>query len=165
MSFASRSDLLARSNARRLAQLAVPADMPMVADELLRVVIEGGDTSGFTPEEQTALARAMDAIDKALADADALLVSYGIPPTVQTTLLARLASTVALYYLQGAERMTPEVQEAYDRVIAMLKSYAKGEMPDLVPPDPEAEPPSDDLAIIGSAPRRYRTGNFNEVGL
>ena len=33
MAFASRSDLLARSNARRLAQLAVPADMDMVPDD------------------------------------------------------------------------------------------------------------------------------------
>ena len=67
-----------------------------------------------------ALALALEAIDKALADADALILSYGIPATVQTTLLARLASTVALYYLQGAERMTDDVRKAYDGVIDTL---------------------------------------------
>ncbi|WP_407059072.1 hypothetical protein ACKZDW_13320 [Ralstonia syzygii subsp. celebesensis] len=41
MGFASRSDLLARSNARRLAQLAVPADMDMVPEDALRTAIEG----------------------------------------------------------------------------------------------------------------------------
>ena len=89
MAFASRSDLLARSNARRLAQLAVPADMDMVPDEALRAAIAGSDLSAFSQAEQAALALALEAIDKALADADALILSYGIPDTVQTTLLAR----------------------------------------------------------------------------
>jgi phage gp36-like protein len=155
MAFASRSDLLARSNARRLAQLAVPADLNMVPDDALRVAIAGSDLGAYSPAEQSALALALEAIDKALADADALILSYGIPDTVQTTLLARLASTVALYYLQGAECMTDDVRKAYDSTIDTLKAHARGDL-DLVPRAPTDPAPSDDLAVIESQPRRYR---------
>lgn len=154
MPFASRADLLARSNARRLANLAVPADVAMVPDEALRVAIAGGDLTGYTAAEQAALALALDAIDKVLADADALLLSYGLPAGAQTTLLARLASTVALYYLQGAERMTDDVRKAYDGAIDTLKAHARGDL-NLVPAAPTDPVPSSDLAIVESQPRRY----------
>lgn len=166
MGFASRSDLLARSSAMRLAQLAVPTDMNMVPDEALRVAISGGDLSQYSQEEQEALALALDAIDKALNDADALILSYGIPATVQTTLLSRLASTVALYYLQGAERMTDDLKHAYEGAIATLKSHSRGEV-NLIPPAETDPVLSDDLAIISSSPRRYRSARScdDEVGL
>lgn len=154
MAFASRADLLARSNARRLAQLAVPADMEMVPDDALRVAIAGGDLSGFPSMVQITLGLALEAIDKALADADALILTYGVPATVQTTLLARLASTVALYYLQGAERLDKDSTAAYDGVIATLKSHARGDL-NLIPPVPSDPVPSGDLAIVESQPRRY----------
>lgn len=164
MPFATRADLLARSNARRLAQLAVPADMAMVPDDALRVAIAGGDLSAYTADDQVALAAALDAIDKALGDADALILSYGIPDTVQTTLIARLASTIALYYLQGAERMTKEVQQAYDAAIAMLNKHSTGQL-NLIPPAPSDPLPSSDLVVIESAPGRYGVATEDEVGL
>lgn len=154
MPFATRSDLLARSNARRLSQLAVPADLDMVPDDALRAAVTGGDLSGFTPEAQAALVLALETIDQALNDADALILSYGIPATVQTTLLARLASTIALYYLQGAERMTDDVRRAYEGAIDTLKSHARGDV-NLIPPAPTDPVPSDDLVVIESAPGRY----------
>lgn len=164
MAFASRADLLARSNARRLANLAVPADVGMVPDEALRAAIAGGDLTGYSAEEQAALELALEAIDKALADAEELILSYGIPATVQTTLMARLASTVALYYLQGAERMTDDVRKAYEGVIATLKAHSRGEL-DLVPAGPADPVLSDDLAMIESQPRRYNTAWPHEDGL
>jgi phage gp36-like protein len=152
--FASRADLLTCANARRLAQLAVPADYAMpVSDTALRAVIEGAELAGFPAEEQTALTLALFAIDRALSDADELLLSYGVPAEIQTTLLARLASTVALYYLQGAERMTADVEKAYKAVIDLLKAFARGEV-DFAAPDPNA-PPEGGLAMIDSAPARY----------
>lgn len=154
MPFATRSDLLARSNARRLAQLAVPADVAMVPDDALRVAVAGGDLAGYPAEDQAALVLALDAIDQALNDADALILSYGIPATVQTTLLARLTSTVALYYLQGAERMTEDVRKAYEGVVDTLKSHARGDV-NLIPPAPTDPAPSGDLVVIESAPSRY----------
>lgn len=154
MAFASRADLLARSNARRLAQLAVPADVDMVPDDALRVAIVGADLGAFSQAVQAALALALEAIDKALADADALILSYGIPDTVQNTLLSRLASTVALYYLQGAERMTDDVRRAYEGAVNTLKSHSRGEL-NLVPAAPADPAPSGDAAVIESQPGRY----------
>lgn len=154
MAFASRSDLLARSNARRLAQLAVPADVDMVPDDALRAAIAESSLDAFGPAVQAALALALEAIDKALADADALILSYGIPETVQTTLLSRLASTVALYYLQGAERMTDDVRRAYEGAVSTLKSHSRGEL-NLVPAAPTDPVPSGDMAVIESQPGRY----------
>ncbi|WFP51425.1 DUF1320 family protein [Methylomonas sp. EFPC3] len=157
MPFATRADLLARTNARRLAQLAVPADMVMPPEAALRVAIDGGSLTGYSADEQTALAGALDAIDKCLADADALILSYGIPDTVQTTLIARLASTVALYYLHGAERMTDDAAKAYQGVIDTLKAHARGEL-NLIPPEPPlpTDPVvSDDLVQFESSARRY----------
>lgn len=164
MPFATRADLLARSNARRLAQLAVPSDVDMVPDDALRVAIAGGDVTGFTPEEQAALALALDAIDKALADADALALSYGIPADAQSTLLARITSTLALYYLQGTERMTEDIQKAYDAQLALLTAHSKGTL-NLLPSAalaPGETPPSSDLAIIESQPPRYGVRRYCE---
>ena len=110
MPFASRTDLVARANIRRIAQLAAPADMDMVPVDMLRIAIDGGDLSGYPSEDQDAITIALDTIDKCLSDADALLMTYDIPETAQSTLLARLASTVALYYLQQGEQMTDAVQ-------------------------------------------------------
>ncbi|MDR2188941.1 MAG: DUF1320 domain-containing protein [Azonexus sp.] len=157
MAFATRADLLARCNAQRLKLLAVPADRAMLDSDTLRRLIEGGDASALDAEDQQTAALALDAIDKALDDANALLLSYGIPATVESTLLARLSSTVAIYYLQGAERMTEEVQRAYDGVIKMLTAFGRGEL-DLLPPDAALPAAPDDPVVIESAPPRYRGG-------
>ncbi|WP_026600499.1 phage protein Gp36 family protein [Methylomonas sp. 11b] len=157
MPFATRADLLARSNARRLAQLAVPADKTMPPEAALRVAIDGGDLTGYTADEQVALTLALDAIDTALNDAEQVLIGAGVPDGTQTSLLARMASTIALFYLQGAERMTAEVQKAYDGVMDMIKMFKRGEL-DLVPaPPPGPLDPviSEDLVQFESSSRRY----------
>ncbi len=154
--FATRSDLLARSNARRLAQLAVPADVQMPPDDALRVAIAGGGLDAYTVEEQSVIALALDAIDKALVDASELIASYGIPAATQTTLLARLCSTIALYYLQGAERMSKDVQDAYDSALDSLKRHSRGEM-SLIPADPTAPALPEDQVLFVSDARRYGT--------
>jgi phage gp36-like protein len=164
MAFATRTDLLARSNARRLFQLAVPADMAMPPEDALRVAIAGGDLTIYDDADQLTLAAALAAIDDALADADSLMLSYGIPATVQTTLLARLASTIALYYLQGAERMTKEVQQAYDAAVAMLNKHSTGQL-NLIPAAPTDPVPSADVVTIESRPGRYTYSIEDEVGL
>lgn len=163
MSFASRADLLARSNARRLAQLAVPADISMPRDDALRAAINGEDLSAYTPAEQAALQLALDTMDKCLADADALILTYGIPATVQTSLLARIASTIALYYLQGVERMTDELNAAYADAIAKLKSHARGEQ-NLIPPAPDAPVIEGDVIVVESNSSRYSTSSADIGG-
>lgn len=154
MTFATRSDLLARSNARRLIQLAVPTDVEMPPDDALRIGIAGGDVSIFTLAEQASLTLALDAIDNALADANDLITSHGIPDTATSTLLARLASTIALYYLQGAERMTDQVSKAYDDAVAKLRQHAKGEI-NLLPFTAAEIALPEDQVLVSSSPRRY----------
>ncbi|WP_035384003.1 phage protein Gp36 family protein [Ferriphaselus sp. R-1] len=154
MAFATRSDLLARSNARRLAQLAVPADVQMPPDDALRVAIAGGDLSALTSEEHASVTLALSAIDGALVDAAEVLVSYRIPTTASSPLIARLCSTIALYYLQGAERMTDEVKVAYEASIGMLRSHARGDLNLLPVTVAEAALPEDQV-ILSSSPRRY----------
>lgn len=166
MSFATRADLLARSNARRLAQLAIPADMAMPPDEALRVTIAGGDLAAYSADERTALAAALDAIDKALGDADALIESHGIPAAVRSTLLARLASTIALYYLYDAEKCPREVRDAYDGAVGTLKAHARGEL-SLTPAAAPATPGDDGGPAVFSTPSRYGRAcrPDDEVGL
>lgn len=150
--FATRADLLKRSNASRLAQLAIPADRAMVDDSALRMAIEGGDLSAYSDDDLESITLAMDAIDSAIADAGEVIISYGIPADIHTTLLARIASTIAMYYLQGVERMTDDVKNAYDAAMKMLDGHAKGTLA-LVPVSP-AEPVGFG-AEITSNPTRY----------
>jgi len=154
MAFATRADLLARSNARRLANLATPADMAMPPEDALRVAIAGGSLAGYSTEAQASIAGALDAIDKALADADALILSYGIAATAQSTLLARISSTIALYYLQGAEKMTDDVRKAYEGEVATLKAHSRGDL-DLAPTAPTVPLITENLVFIESTPGRY----------
>lgn len=169
--FATRQDLLGRSNARRLAQLAVPADVAMVPLDAVRVALTGGSLSGFDAETQASLALAMHAIDNALGDADALLTSYSVPATATSPVLTRMACTVAMYYLQGAERLEKSDAQAYDGVIRLLNQHQRGEI-DLVPAATGGTTTTtDDVAFIESSPGRYgvsRAGmstTFDEVGL
>ncbi len=154
MGFASRSDLLARCNARRIANLAVPADAAMLPDHALRAAIEGGVLTGYTADEQAVIAQALRAIDIALADADDLVASYGIPEIVRTPLLARLASTIALFYLQGGERMTEPVQKAYDAAVETFRQHARGTL-NLIPTLPTDPVLVDGGSEIVSRPGRY----------
>jgi phage gp36-like protein len=134
--FATRADLLTRINARRLAQLAVPADHEMPDDEqALRAAIEAGDPAAAPGFEET-LRAALATLDKALSDASALLISYGIPAEIRTQLLVRLCCTVAIYYLYDAERMTDDVRRAYEAVLKLLDRWRAGELPGLVPSEP-----------------------------
>lgn len=153
MAFATRLDLLARGSANRIAQLAVPTDMRMQPLGEVRAVLQGADVASYPADQQPALAGALEKVDKALADADALILSYGIPADVLTSLLARLASTVALFYLAG-NSVTKEEVAAYEAALATLKSHARGEI-SLIPAAPDAPALESDLAIITSNPSRY----------
>lgn len=154
MGFASRHDLLARSNAERIAQLAVPADREMPGI-ILRASIDGEDLSAYPDIDQDTITLALETIDKCLADADDLLVSYGVPADARSSLLARYASTVAVYYLYQGEIVTEPVQVAYDEVISQLTKFSKG-LVDLLPPGYEGEDPdAGGGALIESDPPRF----------
>nr|VFJ90837.1 MAG: Protein of unknown function (DUF1320) [Candidatus Kentron sp. LFY] len=154
MGFATRADLLARSNAHRLLHLAVPTDEDPPPEEMLRIAIEDGDLSGYTQDDRDAISGALVVIDTALADADAMIRSYGIPEGTQTPVLARLAATLSLCYLQQTVKgvaLDEDTKRAHDGVIATLSSHARGIL-DLVPPI--AAPSGEDI-LVESSPRRY----------
>lgn len=153
--YASRSDLLRNSNARRLMQLAVPTDRKVPLDDaLLRIAIEGGDLSAVSSEDQETLALSLDAIDTALIDANALIVSYKVPEDATASILKRLACNIALYFLQGTERQVETVTKNYEAAVRLLEMHSKGVMslvPDTsVPPEPVGLG-----AEIGSNPSRF----------
>jgi phage gp36-like protein len=157
MPFATRADLLARTNARRLAQLAMPTDVEMVDDAALRVAIGGGSLSGYSAEQQAAIELMLGAIDDALKDADSAIVSYGVPATASDTMLTRLACTLAYYYLQGMERLTEDTRLAYADAMDQLRRHAQG-LINLVPtaaPNPGEPALAGDFVVIESKPRRY----------
>ena len=156
MSFATRTDLLARTDARRLAALATPADREMLTDtNALRVAISGGDLTGYSETEQTTIALMIAVIDSALADAAGLVISYGIPALTQTPLLSRIASTIAYCYLQSTEGQSAEVKSLYDAQIKLLENHAKG-MSSLIPVAETTPPaPATDESVIFSNPTRY----------
>jgi len=153
MGFATRHDLLARSNAKSLAVLAVPADkeMPGIA---LRAAIDGEDLSEYPEVDNETMELALATLDKCLADADALLISYGVPADARSDLLARYASVVALYYLYQGEKITEEIKASYDEVISQLVKFSKG-LINLLPPDYVGADAGGGMAIIESAPSRY----------
>lgn len=157
MAYATRADLLARTNAQRLAQLAVPADVAMVPLEVMRAAFSGGGAGELDPATQQAVDLALEAVDHALADADVLMQSYGVPATASNTMLTRMACTLAMYYLQGGEGLSKDDAMAYDGVLRLLGQYRRGEI-DLTPGvivDPAV--PEGDLVSIESAPGRYGT--------
>jgi len=163
MTYATRQDLLDRSNARRLAQLAVPADVAMAPLEAVRAALTGGDLSSFDADTQEAVALALRAIDNALADADALIASYGVPAAPTPAVLTRMACTVALYYLQGAERLEKTDALAYDGVMRLLAQHKRGEI-DLTPGAAAGTTVSDgDTVAVESAPGRYGGTYTSEV--
>ena len=152
--FATPADVLARTNPRRLAQLAIPADNEMPPTEALRVAINGGDLTVYTTAQQTALSLGIAAINGALSDANQLMLGYGVPATAASTLIARLCTTVALYYLQGTEKVTEDVLRAYHSAVDTLKAFKRGDI-ELVPTAATAVLPGVDLVLMSSQRRRY----------
>lgn len=170
MAYATRADLLARTNARRLAQLVVPADVAMVELDVMRAAFSGGDIGTLDEATQAAVDLALQAADNALADASTLMQSYGVSATATNTMLTRMACTLAMYYLQGGEGLAKDDAMAYDGVMRLLGQYRRGEI-DLTPGEP-ADPaePEGDLVNITSAPGRYgaaavddTTGGWSET--
>lgn len=167
MSYATRADLLARSNAQRLVQLAVPTDVGMVPLDVMRAALDGSALGALDADTAQAVELGLQAVDKALGDADALMQSYGVPAPATGTMLTRMACTLAMYYLQGAAGLDKDEVSAYDGVISLLKQYRRGEI-DLTPGVP-ADPavPEGDLVSIESAPPRYGhsgyTGGWSET--
>lgn len=163
MPFATRADLLKTVNVHKLGQLAVPTDMAMPDEEILRVAIVGGDLGEFTEFDQDLIDLALVNIDQALVDASELIVSYGIPANAVSTLITRYTAQVTVYLLAASQdSVTEQLLAAYNSVIKQLQMHARGEINLL--PDTSATPITDDVITITSAPSRYiPTANGNDL--
>jgi len=125
MSFATPADLLRRSNADRLLQLSIPADMGMVSSGALRDAISGVGLGGYDADVRDTINAALEVIDCALGDATALISGYGVSQDASSESLKRIASTLAMYYLLGNGRGESDEKE-YAATIKLLESHAKG---------------------------------------
>jgi len=101
MSYATATELLIRFDFDEISQRADRMVPRLVTDEMLRIAAAGGDLSGFTPEERAAIARAMEKVDRALAD--------------------------ARYYLYD-DQFTETVKQRYDANIKFLIGVASGDV-------------------------------------
>ncbi|MFY2646294.1 phage protein Gp36 family protein, partial [Achromobacter insuavis] len=104
MSYATATELLIRFDSDEISQRADRMVPRLVTDEMLRIAASGGDLSGFTPEERAAIARAMEKVDRALADARNTIDSYiagryTLPLSSVPQVLIRIACELARYYL------------------------------------------------------------------
>ncbi len=159
---ATRQDLLKRANVDVLLQLAVPTDFEMIFQpEMLRAAINGGVLTGYTADEQSACAAALVVIDQALADADELVRGFGITAATASPLLARMTSTIALYYLYGLHSIPESVEAAYQAALKTLKGFANGDITIGVAPT-DAAGTSPDVVLFASPTRRY--GGFGGGG-
>ena len=124
MSYATTTELLIRFDSDEIAQRADRLVPRLVTDEMLRIAAAGGDLSGFTPEERAAIARAMEKVDRALADARNTIDSYiagryTLPLSTVPQVLTRIACELARYYLYD-DQITDTVKQRYDANIKFL---------------------------------------------
>lgn len=76
MSYISHAQLAERPGARELAQVATAAHKPMVDPELMEATLLGGDRAGWTPDQVALADDALQRIDDATADAQALIDGF-----------------------------------------------------------------------------------------
>ena len=132
MSYATTTELLIRFDSDEIAQRADRAVPRLITDEMLRIAAAGGDLSGFTPEERAAIARAMEKVDRALADARNTIDSYiagryTLPLSTVPQVLTRIACELARYYLYD-DQITDTVKQRYDANIKFLVGVASGDV-------------------------------------
>jgi phage gp36-like protein len=128
--YALAADLLVRFDATELAQVATPAEHPVVAPALLRLTIEGADRSAYTPEQIVAADAAAARIGQALGDADNdidlyLGARYDLPITPVPQTLVRVACDLARYQLYD-DAAPEEVRDRYKAARRVLEHLAKG---------------------------------------
>lgn len=164
--FATRKDLLDRSDVDLLTQLIVPTDREMVfSPELLRLVVEGeagldGEAAqDYTEEERQSIALALQVMDKALADASELVGGYGFTAAQSSPLLARVTSIIALYFLHGHHHIPEHIERQFNVQLKLLEKMASGQIKAGLPTDPVT--PEDAIQITSErrrygAPRPYR---------
>lgn len=155
--FATRKDLLDRSDVDLLTLLVVPTDREMVwSPELLRLAImqglESAAAADYTDEERESTRLALEVLDKALADASELVGGYGFAPAQASPLLARLTSIIALYFLYGHHQIPEHMERQFAAQLKLLDKMAAGQIKAGVAVEPAVP---EDAIQITSERRRY----------
>ncbi|WP_241047866.1 gp436 family protein [Achromobacter xylosoxidans] len=132
MSYATATDLLVRFDVDEIVQRTDRAIPRLVTDEMMRIAAAGGDLSGFTPDERVAIARAMEKLDLALADASNTIDGYvagryTLPLSPVPQVLTRIACELARHYLYD-DQITEAVRQRYDANIKFLSRVASGDL-------------------------------------
>lgn len=134
MSYITHAQLAERPGARELSEVATAQHERMVPYELMEAALTGGDTSSWSAEE---IARAEDAIqriDDAVADADAVIDGYlakrGYLPLVPVPPMVSVwCRAIARYYLHqhllGSEDKHPIIRD-YKDALRFLQLTADG---------------------------------------
>ncbi len=130
MRYASPSDLVSRFGFTSIAQVATPERYAVVSPELLKLTIEGGDTSAFTAEEVEAADATIETITAALNDAADeidfyLAPKYTLPFDPVPVMLIKLASDLARYNLYQAGA-SGEVKDRHKNAVRILEQLANG---------------------------------------
>lgn len=136
MSYISGADLIERPGAAEIAQVATPAELPIVATELMTATLAGADRSGFEPEDlpaaDAALARVESAIAESSATIDAHLgARYSLPLPTVPLVLQRLARAIVRYILNShlltSSEDSPIIRD-YRAAMATLREISAGRM-------------------------------------
>lgn len=129
--YLTRVDLLERVSTKELAELATRDHHPVVDVSLLDAVMRGDPTDGYTAAEIAIAIDARTRIDRALADAAALIdgylkARYALPLITVPTVLKRVACDVTRYYLMD-QRATDEVRQRYEAQVKLLAAIERGQ--------------------------------------
>jgi phage gp36-like protein len=136
VSYISDADLIERPGAAEIAQVATPAELPIVATDLMTATLAGADRSGFDssdlPAADAALERVHSAIAEASATIDASLGSrYSLPLPTTPLVLTRLARAIVRYilhtHLLTSSEDSPIIRD-YRAAMATLREIGAGRM-------------------------------------
>lgn len=136
MSYISDADLIERPGAAEIAQVATPAELPIVATDLMTATLAGADRSGFDPSDLPAADAALERVHSAIAEAsatiDATLGSrYSLPLPTTPLVLTRLARAIVRYilhtHLLTASEDSPIIRD-YRAAMATLREIGAGRM-------------------------------------
>lgn len=131
MNYATPDRLLSLAgDVEALAQVAVTTDNTRISGALLRAVVEGGDTTDYSPAEIASGELAVARIEQALAAASRIVDSYAylagfFEQDIINSPIPDVTAVLALGWLYG-ERASEALNKKVVLHIAWLRDLAKG---------------------------------------
>ena len=135
MPYINHAELAESPGARELSEVASDEHAKPVAAELLEALLRGQDVTAWSVDEVEAAQRAVDRIDSAVADADAVIDGYlakrgyALPLTPVHRLVVAWSRAIARYMLHK-NRLAPDgkdpIERAYRDALRLLQQVAAG---------------------------------------